>query len=94
MANKAGKLYIRSKVGYLADNRAFNAAASVTNGSHYGVDLSYGDTDVFSRVTECLAYHRSAVQRQTTSAGLCTRKRHLRLGPGRRRCAHHEPVKG
>jgi hypothetical protein len=42
-------------VDYRAHNRAFNAAASFANGSHYGVDLNYSYTDAYSRVTECFA---------------------------------------
>ncbi|HKO13706.1 MAG TPA: hypothetical protein VJV22_17180 [Acidobacteriaceae bacterium] len=42
-------------VGYRAHNRSFTAAASLAPNVRYGVDLSYGYTDVFSVVQNCYA---------------------------------------
>lgn len=40
-------------VGSLAHNRSFTTAASLAPSEHYGVDLAYGYTDVFSQVQNC-----------------------------------------
>lgn len=40
-------------VNYLAHSRAFSAGASINPSERYGLDLSYGYIDVFSRSTNC-----------------------------------------
>lgn len=40
-------------VGYKAHSRSFTTAASLAPSQHYGVDLSYGYSDVFSEVQNC-----------------------------------------
>jgi hypothetical protein len=44
-----------TNVNFLAHDRSFTATASLAHSEHYGIDLSYGYLDIFSRVTNCFA---------------------------------------
>lgn len=53
-------------VNHLDHNRSFSAGASLIPNEHYGVDLSYGYVDVFTRTNEC--YTSSVVEPGTPPA--------------------------
>lgn len=44
-----------ANVGFAAHDRAFNAAATLAKSSRFGMDVSYGYTNVYSRINECFA---------------------------------------
>lgn len=55
-------------VHHLDHNRAFAAGTDITPNEHYGVELSYGYTSVFTRTDECYASTPAGTLTTTSSA--------------------------